>query len=453
MEARRDEFRNYLETSGAITALTNVLIKLFELPEKPENSVKFICKHMAGGIDLEEENEELKRQLAEAHRRIDGLGGGRPSSAANKFRFTVSGSESDLEKLTRGHEMLQQNEECNSILKNFLTKEIIEQLADVKTETYNSTLLDCVEFGLREHCTPIGMLAADADCYNVFAIIFDPIIRHYHRIEDEAFQQPSVDWGDFNALIDPDPERVYISKCQINCYRSLKEFPFFLKMDENQYLEVMEAIRLYVQESGQDGTFHVLETIDEEALSAITASNTLGQEDFIFGNEHGDLESICYSAHWPKGRAIYVTSAHDLAIRVNHKTHVQFGCIQTDGNLITMYSRMSDYGKGFNEKVPCVQHEKYGWLTPFPQYLGAAVEISALVKLHQLPKDECKFVDYLDTVHLKLAKMVAEENYYYCDLRSVRCLGFTEFQIMERFCLGLANVFDAERELDQSNAE
>lgn len=450
MEARRDEFRNYLETSGAITALTDVLIKLFELPEKPENSVKFICKHMTGGVDLEEENEELKRQLAEAHRRLEGLEGGQPSSAANELRFSVSGPESDLEKLTRGYEMLQQNAECNSILKNFLTMETIEQLADVKTETYNSTLLDCVEFGLRDHCTPVGMLAADADCYNVFAVIFDPVIRHYHRIEDEAFQQPSAEWGDPNALTDPDPGRVYISKCQINCYRSLKGFPFFLKMEENQYLEVMEAILLYTKESGQDGTFYELEKIDEETVSAITAS--MGQE-FIFGDEHGDWESTRYSAHWPKGRAIYVTSAHDLAICINHKTHIQFGCVQADGNLITMYNRISDYSKGFDDKVPCTQHEKYGWLTPFPQYLGAAVEISALVKLHQLPKDECKFVDFLDTLHLKMAEIVAEEDYYYCDLRSVRCLGLTEFQLMERFCLGLAKVFDAERELNQPNVE
>lgn len=37
-----------------------------EMPEKPENSVQFICQNMSGSAHLKQENENLRRQLAEA---------------------------------------------------------------------------------------------------------------------------------------------------------------------------------------------------------------------------------------------------------------------------------------------------------------------------------------------------------------------------------------------------
>lgn len=455
MEARRDEFRNYLETSGAITALTNVLIKLFELPEKPENSVKFICQNMGGYSELEEENEELKRNLADALQRLEGFTG-RSSNASNKHRFTTSGPETDFEKMLHGFEQLQMDAEYNSPLKMTLTLATIEELADIRTESFGSSLLDCIQSGLRDHDSPMCIIAADPDCFDVFSVVFDPIIRHYYDefsilqpIMHHEFQHPATDWGDFNSLTDPDPEKVFILKSQVNCYRSLKDYPFFLKMEEKHFIEVMETIRTYAQDCGQEGSFYELETIDDATKETLSASITLGQEDFIFSECKECWVSSQFSAHWPKGRAVYVTNANELAIRVNHKTHIQFGCVQADGNLITMYDRMSDYAKSLDGKIPCAYHEKYGWLTPFPQYLGAAMEISALVKLHNLPKDECKFKDYLHSWKLKVAKIAPEEDYYYCDVRNARCLGLTEFQLMEEFCFGLANLFMAEQAVEQ----
>lgn len=50
MEAKREEFRSYLERSGFIHSLTQALIKLYEAPEKPENAVPFICIAMSGSV-------------------------------------------------------------------------------------------------------------------------------------------------------------------------------------------------------------------------------------------------------------------------------------------------------------------------------------------------------------------------------------------------------------------
>ena len=39
-EGKREEFRKYLEKGGVMDALTNVLVNLYEEPEKPEDALE-----------------------------------------------------------------------------------------------------------------------------------------------------------------------------------------------------------------------------------------------------------------------------------------------------------------------------------------------------------------------------------------------------------------------------
>lgn len=444
MEARRDEFRNYLETSGAISALTNVLIKLFELQEKPEDSVRYICQNINGmWAELEQENADLRQQLAGAAHHPQVPGSAR-SSHSSRVRFSTAGCANDAEKLTKGLDLLQQDEACNSALKQFLTTAIIEQLADIRTEPHDASLFECVEYGLRDHETATGILAADADCFNAFSTLFDPILRHLHRFDDPEWTQPDVDWGDFNALTDPDPTTVFIQKCKIQCYRSLPEFPFFLKMSDAHFGDVMEVIRTFAKDNEQEAAFHELATIDDETKQRLSASTTMGEPDFNFDECQATWEATQFSRQWPTGRAVYFTNENEMAIRVNHRTHVQFGLVQDNGDLKSLIGRMSECAKAFDEKVPCVRHEKYGWLTPLPQLVGTAIEVSAVVMLIHLPKDHSQFVDLLTSVNLKVVDGVDKESSELYELRNIRSFGVTEYQLMEEFCAGLAKVIEAE---------
>ena len=77
-EAKKEEFRTYLEKAGVIDQLTKVLVGLYEEPEKPGNAIDFIkkCLGAPSDTDVEElraENEELKRKKAELERQIEEL--------------------------------------------------------------------------------------------------------------------------------------------------------------------------------------------------------------------------------------------------------------------------------------------------------------------------------------------------------------------------------------------
>ncbi|KAL1519743.1 hypothetical protein AB1Y20_023251 [Prymnesium parvum] len=69
-DAKKEEFRRYLERSGVIDALTKVLVGLYEEPEKPANALDFIKMTLGAptGIDVEAlkaENEQLRLKCDE----------------------------------------------------------------------------------------------------------------------------------------------------------------------------------------------------------------------------------------------------------------------------------------------------------------------------------------------------------------------------------------------------
>ncbi len=95
-EAKKEEFRKYLEKSGVIDQLTRVLVGLYEQPEKPANSIeldfwrrgtknmktnnehRFIKKFLGAPSDsdvdtLRSENEKLKEQVAALETKVQEL--------------------------------------------------------------------------------------------------------------------------------------------------------------------------------------------------------------------------------------------------------------------------------------------------------------------------------------------------------------------------------------------
>ena len=77
-DQKKEEYKKYLEKTGVIDQLTKVLVGLYEEPEKPSNAVDFIKKCLGAPSDtdvdiLKQDNEELKRQRSEIHKRIEAL--------------------------------------------------------------------------------------------------------------------------------------------------------------------------------------------------------------------------------------------------------------------------------------------------------------------------------------------------------------------------------------------
>ncbi|KAM3568406.1 hypothetical protein VYU27_009468 [Nannochloropsis oceanica] len=94
-QSKKEEFRQYLEKSGVIEALTKVLVGLYEEPERPSNAVDYIKKYMGApsNVDVEalksvcqdlrlqveeltRQNQELKKEMASSTATGTALGSG-----------------------------------------------------------------------------------------------------------------------------------------------------------------------------------------------------------------------------------------------------------------------------------------------------------------------------------------------------------------------------------------
>ncbi|KAL5284538.1 MYCBP family protein [Megaselia abdita] len=63
IEPKRDEFRKYLERSGAIEALTKLFVKLFHENDRPENPMEFIRENFGDSILCQQVIKDLKLEL------------------------------------------------------------------------------------------------------------------------------------------------------------------------------------------------------------------------------------------------------------------------------------------------------------------------------------------------------------------------------------------------------
>eukprot|EP01084_Bolivina_argentea_P309165 534745_1 len=82
-EARKEEFRKYLEKNGVVDAITKVLVGLYDEPERPPNVVDYVKRYIGAptGVDvdamrlhnneLKQENEELKMRIKHLQQKVD----------------------------------------------------------------------------------------------------------------------------------------------------------------------------------------------------------------------------------------------------------------------------------------------------------------------------------------------------------------------------------------------
>jgi hypothetical protein len=87
IEAKKDEFRAYLEKTGVVDQLTKVLVSLYEETDKPTNPLEFIKRNMSAPeeidqdnlkneyLKLKEENEKLRQRVTDLQKQIESLKG------------------------------------------------------------------------------------------------------------------------------------------------------------------------------------------------------------------------------------------------------------------------------------------------------------------------------------------------------------------------------------------
>uniref|UniRef100_A0A182MMJ2 arginine kinase n=1 Tax=Anopheles culicifacies TaxID=139723 RepID=A0A182MMJ2_9DIPT len=448
LDQKREAFRKYLESAGAIDCLSKALIRLYQEDQKPEDACKFIRQVLCENCPTDEQVAESLEELAAARKRIQRLERENRGLLLNVRR---TASETNL-ALDTGLQELAEDETCGSLLKSHLTQELLDKLKEIKTPVYKSTLLDCVQSGLKNRDSHVGLYAADPMAYSVFAELFNPLIEEYHTGFGAEDKQPELSWGDPTELENLDPEGQYVVSTRVRCARSVEGFPFHPRMQEDQYEEICEKVKAALQDLPEElqGELHPLETLDASKKLELTEGHYLFKECDRF------LDEAQANRFFPAGRAIFLNEAKTFVVWVNEEDHLRIISMQDGADIAQVYQRFITALETLSKHIPFQRDERLGYLTFCPTNLGTAIRASVHIRLPKLSSDKARMEEAAATHKLQIRGVHGEHTDTadgILDVSNKRRLGLTEFEAIKEMVNGVKALIELEKELEAGGGE
>lgn len=340
---------------------------------------------------------------------------------------------------------LETDENCKSLLKKYLTREVFDSLKDKKT-SFGSTLLDCIQSGLENHESGVGIYAPDAEAYTLFADIFDPIIEDYHGGFKKTDKHPAFEWGDPTSLGNLDPDNEFIISTRVRCGRSVEGFPFNPCLKEAGYEELEAQVKETLQGLDGDykGTYYPLLGMDKETQQRLI------DDHFLFKEGDRFLQSANACRFWPVGRGIFFNDAKTFLVWCNEEDHLRIISMECTGNLGNVYDRLVNGVNKISEKLSFSRHERLGFLTFCPSNLGTTIRASVHIKLPKLAADRDQLESIAGKYNLQVRGTRGEhtegEGGVY-DISNKRRMGLTEFDAVKEMNDGIAEMIKIERDM------
>ncbi|XP_030373389.1 arginine kinase-like [Scaptodrosophila lebanonensis] len=336
--------------------------------------------------------------------------------------------------------------DSKSLLKKHLTQEIFDKLKSKVTPTFHSSLLDCIQSGLCNVDSGVGIYAPDPEAYTVFADLFDPIIEDYHRGFKKTDKHPEPCFGSGKDFENLDPRNEFIVSTRVRCGRSVQCFPFNPCMTEFEYceLEGMISNALGCLRGQYSGSYMPLAGMQKE-----TQEELINQH-FLFKEGDRFLQAANASRFWPAGRGIYFNCDKNFLVWVNEEDHIRVISMEKGGDLGKVYDRMIGGVETLGKFLQFSHDKRLGFLTFCPTNLGTTIRASVHIKLPSLAADKAKLEAIASEHKLQVRgtrgeHTEAEGGIY--DISNKRRMGLTEYEAVREMYEGIKALIEAERKL------
>ncbi|XP_013099601.2 arginine kinase [Stomoxys calcitrans] len=447
IESKRVQYRRYLERAGVIDALSKALIKLYEEQNKPEDAIRFVRRFMCESCPDDTQFDAMKADLEEANKTISKL-----EQDLERLRSQIKRTPEEIASLLdEGFKALAEDEEkASSLLRKYLTSEILEEYKGVLTAPpIEASLLDCVQSGFNHHDSSCGLYAANPECYDIYTKLFDPVIRDYHGQLDNDKEEihPAADFGNMDEIENLDPERKYILSTRIRIARNIEGYPYFAKLSEQQFNEIEEKVREAAEAFDGEllGAYYSLKDIASDTQSEMVARHILFKRGDVYLQSAG-----CYR-FWPIGRGIFHNAAETFLIWVNEEDHLRIISMAKCGDLGDVYARLVKGLQELEKNLTFGRHPRYGALTACPTNLGTTLRASVHIRLPLLAKDQERLKTMANDLNLQIRGTGGEHTAItdgIMDISNRRRLGFTEFELVKSLQEGIITLIKAEQELE-----
>ena len=332
--------------------------------------------------------------------------------------------------------------DCTSMLCKHLSKTLFEALKDKKT-SHGFTLHDAINSGLENIDSSIGVYAGDAESYDIFAGLFDPIIQEYHSFSKEDKHKSNLNPDALDAP-NPDPEGRYILSTRIRVGRNVKNMPLGPAITSAQRKQVEQDVSkaLKAMRGSLAGKYYPLAGMSEKVREALILDH------FLFKAGDRFLEAAGLNRDWPEGRGIYHNDEKTFLVWINEEDQLRIISMQKGGDIKEVFTRLVLAIGEIEKKVPFSFSPHLGYLTSCPTNLGTAMRASVHIALPKLAKDMDTFKAIAQKHHLQIRGVHGEhsksEGGVY-DISNKRRLGISEVQCVQEMYDGVVALIAEEK--------
>jgi len=335
-------------------------------------------------------------------------------------------------------------DDCTSMLCKHLTKEVFEALKDKKTSS-GFTLNDAINSGVKNIDSGIGVYAGDAESYELFSALFDPIIEDYHGFTKDDVHKSNLNPDDLNAP-NPDPEGKYIVSTRIRVGRNVDNLPLgpAITREQRNKIEKDVSEALTSMKGNLAGTYYPLNGMSEEVRAELIADH------FLFKAGDRYLEAAGLNRDWPEGRGIYHNDDKTFLVWINEEDQLRIISMQMGGDIKEVFTRLMTAIEQISKKVSFSYNNHIGYLTSCPTNLGTAMRASVHIALPKLASDMDAFKAITDKYQLQIRGIHGEhsesEGGVY-DISNKRRLGVTEVECVQDMVDGVVALIAKEKAL------
>jgi len=292
----------------------------------------------------------------------------------------------------------------NNCMASALTPAIYAKLRDKLTPN-NWTLDQCIQTGVDNPGHPfiktVGAVAGDEESYEVFAELFDPIIKDRHGGYDPKTMTHPTDL-DSSKIKNGVFDSKYVLSSRVRTGRSIRglSLPPACSRAERREVERVVVTALGGLKGDLAGQYYSLEGMTEKEQQQLI------DDHFLFDKPVSPLLTSAFMARdWPDARGIWHNNAKNFLIWINEEDHTRVISMEKGGDMKSVFDR---FCTGLKQVEHLIQergwefmwNERLGYVLTCPSNLGTGLRAGVHVKLPNLSKD-ARFGKILDNLRLQ----------------------------------------------------
>ncbi len=332
-----------------------------------------------------------------------------------------------------------------SLMAKYLTKEIFEELKDKKTSN-NYGIEDVIKSGVENLDSGIGAYVGDEESYELFAPLFDPIIKEYHGFSKEDKHKSNLNPNDLNAeTIDSDGK--YILSTRIRVGRNVAGIPLGTAISNEQRNKIEKDVSEILNgfEGNLAGKYYPLNNMSDDIKASLI------EDHFLFKAGDRFLESAGLNRDWPNGRGIFHNNEKTFLVWINEEDELRIISMQQGGDIKEVFTRLVDAISQIEKKIDFAYSEHLGYITSCPTNLGTAMRASVHIKLPKLGENMQEFQEIATKYNVQIRGVDGEHSKSkggIFDISNKRRLGVTEVECVQDMYDGIVALIQREKELE-----